>query len=89
MASQNAFRAITALGLDQEFGPVSLSGIPASARTALEAKASERVLFWLREAESLANKVLSDHVDQLRTLAEALLKAETMDGEAIEKVLGR
>ena len=89
MASQNAFRAITALGLDQEFGPVSLSGIPASARTALEAKASERVLFWLREAESLANKVLSDHVDKLEALAEALLKAETMDGEAIEKALER
>ena len=86
-AARRAYEAITSLGLDPEFGPVGLSGLPSSAQGSFQTKAADRVRFWLGEAETAAKKVLDEHADKLEALAEALLKAETMDGEAIEKVL--
>ena len=87
-AARTAYEAITSFGLDPEFGPVGLSGLPSSAQGHFQSKAAERVRFWIEEAEKAAKQVLDEHADKLEALAEALLKAETMDAEAIERVLG-
>ena len=87
-AARRAYEAITSLGLDPEFGPVGLSGLPSSAQGSFHSKAAERVRVWIEEAEKAAKQVLEEHADKLEALAEALYKAETMDGDAIEKVLG-
>ena len=87
-AANRAYEAITSLGLDPEFGPVGLSGLPSSAQGNFQSKAADRVRLWTEEAEKAAKKILDEHADKLEALAEALLKAETMDAEAIEKVLG-
>ena len=57
-------------GLDPEFGPVDLSGLPSSARDSFQSKAADRVRFWLGEAERTAKEVLDEHTDKVEALAE-------------------
>jgi cell division protease FtsH len=43
----------------------------------------------LREAEERALKLLTEHRDELERLTELLLESETIDGEAVYRLVGR
>jgi ATP-dependent Zn protease len=58
------------------------------AQSSFQAKAAERAFVWIRDAEKLAAETLGQNADKLKALAEALLKAESLEEEDIDKVLG-
>jgi ATP-dependent Zn protease len=87
-ATSLAYEAITRYGIDPEFGPLSLATLPPVAQSSFQAKAAERAFVWIRDAEKLAAETLGQNADKLKALAEALLKAESLEEEDIDKVLG-
>ena len=88
-ATRLAWQAITAWGLDSEFGWVSTqpwsddAAIPAS----LEALATQRVKAWIDEARARTEQVVEANWPVLRQLAEGLLTDEMVLGEKLALLL--
>ena len=88
-ATRLAWQAITAWGLDTEFGWVSTqpwsddATIPAS----LEARATQRVKAWIDEARARTEQVVETNWPVVRQLAEGLLTDEMVLGEKLALLL--
>jgi cell division protease FtsH len=100
-ATDLATRMVKEFGLSPELGPVSYpSGGPmflggrqeiTSRSYAEETQGliDKEVARLLREAEERALKLLTEHRDELERLTELLLESETIDGEAVYRLVGR
>ena len=86
MASRLAWYAITRYGLDSEFGPISLDGLPVAERAELLKRAAQRLPCWLAQATQDVTRLLADHGDLLRTIAATLIREESMDGEELREL---
>ena len=88
-ATRLAWQAITAWGLDTEFGWVSTQPwsddaiIPAS----LEERATQRVKAWIDEARARTEQVVETNWHVVRQLAEGLLTEEMILGEKLASLL--
>jgi cell division protease FtsH len=100
-ATDLATRMVKEFGLSPELGPVSYpSGGPMflgggreitdrSYAEETQGLIDKEVARLLREAEERALKLLTEHRDELERLTELLLESETIDGEAVYRLVGR
>ncbi|HYN18126.1 MAG TPA: ATP-dependent metallopeptidase FtsH/Yme1/Tma family protein, partial [Actinomycetes bacterium] len=99
-ATDLATRMVREFGMSETLGPVGFaSGSPLylggeEVRSRPYAEATQRVVDQevgklLREAESRATAMLSEHRDALDRLTELLLEKETVDGTDVDEILGR
>jgi cell division protease FtsH len=100
-ATDLATRMVKEFGLSPELGPVSYpSGGPMflgggqeitgrSYAEETQALIDKEVARLLREAEERALKLLTEHREELERLTELLLESETIDGEAVYRLVGR
>jgi hypothetical protein len=85
-ASRTAWQAITEWGLDEEFGPVHLSALPASLQGSggwLFDQAQQRLQRVLKEAGSRTVILIETHWHRVEMLATALLDKKTLNEDAI------
>ncbi len=87
-ATSLAYRAITEWAFDDEFGLVSLAGLPERAREALDGRLQSCLARWLDEARGAARRVLQDRRSTLDAIAAALLAEESMDGRQLQGIVG-
>jgi cell division protease FtsH len=99
-ATDLATRMVREFGMSAVLGPVGFaSGSPMylgteEVRSRPYAEATQRVVDeevakLLRQAESRAIRLLTDHRDALDRLTEVLLERETIDGTDVDEILGR
>lgn len=89
-STEMAWRAVTQLGLDEVFGPLSLAGgvqPHLSPPPAVMNQAWERVRHWLDAAHGMAMDLLRRHRPSLDALREALLSTETLSGEEVAELI--
>ncbi len=100
MATQMARRMVTQFGMSDKLGNVTLGrreGLVFLGRDIMEEKnyseetarlIDEEVKKIVDEAYLKAKKLLSENQDKLKTLSNALLEKEVLDGEAVKVLLG-
>lgn len=86
-ATSTAYRMVAQFGMSKQFGPMEFhhmwDNLSSETRAAVEREVREK----LSEAYQKAKKLLTDNRKDLDTLAQALLKYETLDREEVGKVL--
>ncbi len=87
-ASRLAWLAVSAWGLDEEIGPLSIAVFPEDARGGLSARAITRVEAWMTAAAERARMLLEANRDALERLASLLLERESLDNEDLRLLLG-
>src|SRR5690606_32407393 len=98
-ATNIARRMVTEWGMNERLGPsryndneeeIFLGHSVTQRKNISEATAQiidEEVRRLIDEAESTARKILTEHIDELHLIAEALLEYETVSGEEIQSLL--
>jgi cell division protease FtsH len=92
MATKLASAMVNHWGLSDELGPVlygpasdSGQGILRSQESA--AKSDEQIKLLVKTAHAEATRILTEHRDQLNTVAEALIEYETLTGDEIKQLM--
>jgi cell division protease FtsH len=88
VATESAWNAVTRWGFDEEFGPLSLDGLPAAADPVFAQLAHARVDAWVRAGVARARKVLETDRAALERLADALLRKDALEWEGIREAAG-
>jgi cell division protease FtsH len=83
-ATRQATAAVSEWGFDAVWGPVAREGLPPGSGSA---QLDERVRAWVETARTLAERLLTDNRDLLDAVTEALLEAESLDGEDLAEIL--
>jgi cell division protease FtsH len=79
-ATRLAYLAVGMWGLDENFGPVSLAGLPAATRASVDVQVAARTREWLSRAQVLAKRVMDERRDRMNSLVAQLLERESVDG---------
>ena len=82
-ATRLAWRAVGVWGMDEEFGLVSLAGLPESLRPAADERAADRIGEWVARARASAAETLAAHRSDLERLAALLLERESLEAPEI------
>jgi ATP-dependent Zn protease len=87
-ATKLCWLAVAEWWLD-DIAPTALnwSGLPVSARTAVEEKFAIRVQAWLEEATAKTNKLLDENWSAVDALAKSLIKDEIIDSVELNAIL--
>jgi len=86
-ATQIAFQAITELGMDANFGSLSLRGVPGPVAHELAEKAQPAVRGFLDEGKDKALHILTENQYCLEAIAKRLLKSGAIDGSVVKKLV--
>ena len=87
-ATRLAWVAVSTLGLDEEFGTMSLGSLARDLGfMPYAARIEERVKLWLQRAEEEASLLLEEHWTLVTLLAEKLIAQGVIEGEALGKLL--
>ena len=87
-ATLQAFAAISALGMDEELGFVSIGAVVDNFNVnVFTRKVEERVLDWINRAKTKAEILVGEHWAKIETLAERLLESEVVEGEELERIV--
>jgi len=79
-ATRIALESITEFGLDDEFGMVSLRGIPNDLKSELGETVHNRVKALIEKAVDHTRDFLDEHKAQLGIVAEELVRSDSLDG---------
>ena len=82
-ATRLAWRAVSVWGMDEEFGLVSLAGLPESLRPTADQRAAGRIGEWVGRARASAAETLAAHRSDLERLAALLLERESLEAPEI------
>lgn len=86
-ATRLASQAIIAWGMDDTLPPLALEGLPKALQNVVARQFVDRIQAWIMEAELEAMEHLARNRGRLNSLAERLLKAETLHRPTILEVL--
>lgn len=87
-ATLQAFAAISALGMDEELGFVSIGAVVDNFNVnVFTRKVEERVIDWINRAKTKAEILVGEHWAKIETLAERLLESEVVEGEELERIV--
>ncbi|MCP1713551.1 ATP-dependent Zn protease [Kerstersia gyiorum] len=86
-ATEMAWLAVTQWGLDESFGWLSLAPFDNPLPPAWMERAQTRVDIWLQQARERTEKLVENHWAVIAKLAEQLLQDETLDGQAVLKLI--
>lgn len=88
-ATRFAWAAVTSLGMDEEFGAISLQGFgrPDAVPAELAARATARVESWIDECGRLARDLLVRNSEAMSALVEKLLQQEVIEGPELMTVI--
>lgn len=92
-ATNIARRMVSEWGMSNDLGPIDYAerdnGYMAASAIAstTQAKVDAEVKRIIDEANASAKKTLTDHMDQLHALAQALLEYESLNGEEIHRII--
>src|SRR5690606_15064454 len=88
-----ARRVVASWGMDPDFGPISLDGERGDDwahsnvwSEEIKKDADQRVRALLKEHYTRATTLLSQNLDALEAVAQALLEKESLDGDEFEKI---
>lgn len=88
-ATAEAYVAISALGMDDEIGHISVGGLGTNISNFLNDKIQERVLEWLRESKNETERLLEQYWDKVEELALQLISNEVVEGFELEKIMSK
>lgn len=88
MASQQAYAVISGLGMDEKIGFVHTDTLSQNvSKQMFLARVEERVSHWLKEATARAERLIAEHWDQVKGLAELLIRQEIVDGAELVRIM--
>lgn len=86
-ATRIALKSITEFGLDDEFGMVSLKGIPNDLKSELGETVHNRVKVLIEKAADRTRDFLNEHKVQLELVAKELVRSDSLDGAKFLELL--
>jgi len=88
VATMQAYAAIALFGMDEELGYINVSGIESEYdKELLSKKIEERLLVWMKNAQTQTEKEVKRLWPAIEAVALALLQKEMIDGIELKNII--